>query len=71
MKTFIKLTLLTALMIFIVSMFFEYVINRPFNVYMQYVLSTVMLIAVVIYVVYLVKELIKVLNSNPNSNDIS
>lgn len=69
MKTFIKLTLLTSLMIFLVSMFFEYVINRPFNVYLQYILSTVMLIAVVMYVVYFVKELIKVLNSKPN--DIS
>lgn len=66
MKTFIKLTLITALMIFVISMFFEYVINRPFNTYLQYALSTVMVIVVVIYVVYLVKELIKVLNSNNN-----
>lgn len=66
MRTFIKLTLSAALMIFVVSMFFEYVINRPFNTYLQYALSAIMFIVVVIYVVYFVKELIKVLNSNNN-----
>jgi hypothetical protein len=63
MKDFIKLSLLTILMIAIISLFFEYCINRPLNVYLQYALSAVMLIVTVAFLVYLVKQIIKILNS--------
>lgn len=62
MKTFIKLSLLTILMIALISVFFEYCINRPVNVYLQYALSAIMLIVTVFFLVYLVKEIIKILN---------
>lgn len=63
MKDFIKLSLLTILMIAVISLFFEYCINRPLNVYLQYTLSAVMLIVTVAFLVYLVKQIIKHLNS--------
>lgn len=63
MKDFIKLSLLTILMIAVISLFFEYCINRPLNVYLQYALSAVMLIVTVAFLVYLVKQIIKHLNS--------
>lgn len=62
MKVFIKLTLLTIFVVVICSLCFEYIINRPMNVYIQYAVTTVMIIGVTIYLVYLVKQLLKVLN---------
>lgn len=62
MKVFIKLTLLTIFVVVICSLCFEYIINRPMNVYIQYAVTTVMIIGVTIYLVYLVKQLLKILN---------
>ena len=62
MKVFIKLTLLTILVVIICSLCFEYVINRPMNVYVQYAITAAMIIGVTIYLVYLVKQLLKILN---------
>lgn len=62
MKTFIKLSILTIIMIALISVFFEYCINRPLNIYIQYALSGVMLIVTVVFLVYLIKEIIKILN---------
>lgn len=63
MKTFIKLFTLTVLIIVLNSLFFEYCINRPCNTYIQYIGSTVMLIITVAFLVYLVKELLKILKT--------
>lgn len=62
MKVFIKLTLLTILLVVICSLCFEYIINRPMNVYVQYAVTAAMIIGVAIYLVYLVKQLLKILN---------
>lgn len=62
MKTFIKLTLLTLLMIGVISLYFEYFVNRPMNIYIQYAATAVIIIVAVMFIVYLVKELIKILN---------
>lgn len=62
MKTFIKLTLLTLLMIAVISLYFEYFVNRPMNIYFQYAAAAVMIIATVVFLVYLVKQIIKILN---------
>ncbi len=63
MKTFIKLTLLTAFIIALCSLFFEYCINRPVSVYIQYPLIVVMFIIIVVYLVYLTKQISNLLNS--------
>lgn len=63
MKTFAKLASLTIFMIAIISLFFEFCINRPMNAYIQYALSAVMLIATVGFIVYLVKEILKILKT--------
>ncbi len=63
MKLFIKLTLLTALIIVLCSLFFEYIINRPVSVYIQYALTVFLFIIVVSYAVYFVKQISNFLNS--------
>lgn len=62
MKTFVKLTLLTLLMIAIIGLYFEYCVNRPLNIYIQYAVTAAIIIITVIFLVYLVKQLIKILN---------
>jgi len=62
MKVFIKLTVLTILVVVICSLYFEYCVNRPLNVYLQYAITTVMIIGVVLYLVYFVKQILKILN---------
>lgn len=62
MKTFIKLTLLTLVMIAVIGLYFEYCVNRPLNIYIQYAATAVILIITVAFLVYLVKQLIKILN---------
>lgn len=62
MKTFVKLTLLTLLMIAIIGLYFEYCVNRPLNIYIQYAATAAIIIITVIFLVYLVKQLIKILN---------
>ena len=63
MKLFIKLTLLTALIIALCSLFFEYIINRPVSVYIQYTSMVFLFIIVVAYAVYFVKQISNFLNS--------
>jgi len=62
MKIFIKLTVLTIAVVVLCSLYFEYVVNRPFNAYLQYAIGTLVLIGVVAYLVYVVKQLLKILN---------
>lgn len=62
MKTFVKLTLITLFMIALISAYFEYFVNRPMNIYIQYFATAAIIIIAVVYIVYLVKELIKILN---------
>lgn len=62
MKVFIKLTVLTILVVVLCSLYFEYCINRPLNVYIQYAVTTLVIIGVAVYLVYLVKQLLKILN---------
>jgi hypothetical protein len=62
MKIFAKLTLLTLLVIALLGVYFEFCVNRPLNLYLQYVISAVVIIGTVFYVVYLVKQIIKILN---------
>ena len=63
MKVFIKLTLLTIVVIVACGLFFEYCVNRPMNVYLQYAITAVFIIGIVVYLVYLVKQLLIVLKS--------
>ena len=62
MKVFAKLTLLTLLVIALLGVYFEFCVNRPLNLYLQYAISAVVIIGTVFYVVYLVKQIIKILN---------
>jgi len=62
MKTFIKLSLLTLVMIAVIGLYFEFCVNRPLNIYIQYAATAVIIIATVAFLVYLVKQLIKILN---------
>ena len=54
MKTAIKLVVLTILVITILSVYFEYVINRPLNFYLQTALSILVIIGTLFYLVYLI-----------------
>ena len=62
MKVFIKLFTLTIIAIVALSVYFEFCVNRPLNLYLQYFISTIVVILVVMYLVYMVKQLIKILN---------
>lgn len=62
MKVFVKLTVLTIAVVLVCSLYFEYCINRPLNIYLQYAVSTLVIIGVAVYLVYLVKQLLKILN---------
>lgn len=62
MKLFAKLTLLTLLVIALLGVYFEFCVNRPMNLYLQYAISAIVIIGTVFYVVYLVKQIIKILN---------
>ncbi|MCD6018440.1 MAG: hypothetical protein K0S53_1561 [Bacteroidetes bacterium] len=63
MKTIIKLIVLTAVVIALCSLFFEYCINRPVSVYIQYPLLIAMIIIVLLYLAYLIKQISNFLNS--------
>jgi hypothetical protein len=62
MNTFIKLLLLSILVIALLGLYFEFCVNRPMNMYLQYGISAVVIIGTVAYIVYLVKQIIKILN---------
>lgn len=62
MKIFIKLILLSLLVIALLGLYFEFCINRPINMYLQYAITAVVIIGTVAFVVFLVKQLIKILN---------
>lgn len=62
MLAFIRLTLLTIGMIVVLGLYFEYCVNRPLNIYLQYSISTVIIVVTVWFLVYLVKQIIKFLN---------
>lgn len=62
MSAFIRLTLLTIGMIVVLGLYFEYCVNRPLNIYLQYSISAVVIVVTVWFLVYLVKRIIKFLN---------
>ncbi len=62
MNTFVKLTLISLAVIAGLGLYFEFCINRPMNLYLQYGISAVVIIGTVMYLVYLVKQIIKLLN---------
>ncbi|MDI9341612.1 MAG: hypothetical protein QM534_13660 [Sediminibacterium sp.] len=62
MSAFIRLTLLTIGMIVVLGLYFEYCVNRPLNIYLQYGISAVVIVVTVWFLVYLVKQIIKFLN---------
>lgn len=62
MNIFIKLTLLSLAVIALLGVYFEFCINRPINTYLQYGISAFVIIGTVFYLVYLVKQIIKILN---------
>ncbi len=62
MNTFVKLTLLSIAMIALLGLYFEFCVNRPLNIYIQYAASAVVIILTVAFVVYFVKQIIKILN---------
>lgn len=65
MKVATKLIILTILVITILGLYFEYVINRPVNFYVQTGISIIVVIGVIFFLVYLIKNLLKILNPNP------
>lgn len=62
MKEFAKLTFFTLGIVIIISAYFEYCVNRPLNIYIQYAATGVIIIIAAFYMVYLVKKIIKLLN---------
>jgi len=62
MKIFIRLTLLSLAMVVIISLYFEYFVNRPLNVYLQYAASAIVIILTGFFLVYFVKQILKLLN---------
>lgn len=62
MNTFVRLTLLSLAMIIVIGLYFEYCVNRPLNVYLQYAATAVVIIVTAYFLVYLVKQIIKLLN---------
>lgn len=62
MKLFARLTLLTLGMVILLGLYFEFIVNRPMNLYLQYAASAVMIIVTGIFLYYLVKQLIRLLN---------
>jgi hypothetical protein len=62
MKVFIKLTTITIAMIVICSLYFEYFVNRPLNIYIQYIATALIIILIVAFLVYLVQQILKILN---------
>lgn len=62
MNHFVRLTLLTIAMVIILGLYFEYCINRPLNVYLQYAATAGAIILTGFFLVYLIKQIIKLLN---------
>lgn len=62
MKSFVRLTLLSLAMVILLTSYFEFCVNRPLNIYLQYATTAVIIIVTGFYLVYLVKQLIKLLN---------
>lgn len=49
-------------MIALLGLYFEFCVNRPLNIYIQYAASAVVIVLTVAFVVYFVKQIIKILN---------
>jgi hypothetical protein len=62
MKDFTKLTFLSILMIIIIGLYFEFFVNRPLNLYIQYLATGVIIVLTIAFVVYFVKQIMKILN---------
>ena len=62
MNRFVRLTLLSLAMVILLSLYFEYCVNRPLNIYIQYAATAVILIISGFFLVYLVKQIIQLLN---------
>jgi hypothetical protein len=62
MKDFIKLSSFALLLILVLTLYFEYIVNRPVNIYIQYIGSGLALIYTVFSLVYIIKQIIKLLN---------
>lgn len=62
MKRFVRLTILSLAMVIVLSIYFEYCVNRPLNVYLQYAATAGIIILSGFFLVYVVKQIIKLLN---------
>ena len=62
MKVFIRLTLLTLAMVIVLSLYFEYCVSRPMNLYVQYAATAVVIILSGYFLVYFVRQILKLLN---------
>lgn len=62
MKHFVKLTLLSLAMVIILGLYFEYCVSRPLNIYVQYAATAGIVILTGYFIVYLIRQIIKLLN---------
>lgn len=62
MNTAVKLIVMFLGMILLLSLYFEFFVNRPMNVYLQYAAAAIMTLVTLFFLVYLVRQLIKILN---------
>jgi hypothetical protein len=62
MKTFVKLTLISVAMVIVTTLYFEYCVNRPLNIYLQYAATAAMILTAAAYLLYMVKQILKLLN---------
>lgn len=62
MNVFIRLTLITILFIAFLGLYFEFCVNRPLNIYLQYAAGAVAVIVSALFLTYMVKQIIKLLN---------
>lgn len=62
MKLVVRLTLITLGMVILLSLYFEYCVSRPLNVYLQYAATAVVILISVYYLVYLIRQIVKLFN---------
>jgi hypothetical protein len=62
MGTFTRLTIITVAFVAFLGAYFEYFVNRPMNLYVQYAGTALVIVLSAWYLYYLVKQLMKLLN---------
>lgn len=62
MNHFVRLVLVILAMVIVLGLYFEYCVNRPLNSYIQYAATAGVVILTGYFIVYLIRQIIKLLN---------